>query len=224
VTAPTSFALPIATSASACQAPAPLLTAANFNILGAAAIASSGPTVITGGNLGLSPGTAVTGFPPGTIVLPAVEDVADATAAQAQTDAAAAFTYITGLTNGAALPADLSNLTLTPGLYMTATAETFNSGTLTLDAQGDANAVFVIQIGTTLTTSGSTQVVLANGAQAKNVFWAIGTSATLGVSTTFVGTLIADQSITVQTGASITGRAFALNASVTLDSVSSTAP
>jgi hypothetical protein len=223
-TAPASFALPVATSASACQSPAPLLTAANFNILAASAVTSSGPTIITGGNLGLSPGISVSGFPPGMVVLPAMADIADPTAAQAQQDAAAAYNSITGLANGALMPTDLSNLTLTPGLYTNPTTETLNTGSVTLDAQGDVNAVFVFQIGTTLTTYSGTQVVLANGAQAKNVFWAIGTSATLGSTSTFEGTLIADQSVTVQTGVSITGRVFALNAAVTLDSVSSTAP
>jgi hypothetical protein len=166
----------------------------------------------------------MTGFPPGTITLPALAYVSDSVAAQAQTDAAAAYTYATGLMNGAALPADLSNLTLTPGLYTNAAAETLNSGTLTLDAQGDANAVFIFQIGTTLTTISGTQIVLANGAQARNVYWAIGSSATLGTYSTFEGTLTALQSITMQTGAAITGRAFALNAAVSLDTNTSTAP
>lgn len=224
VTEPASFALPVATSASACQAPVPLLTAANFNILAASAVTSSGLTTITGGNLGLNPGISVTGFPPGVIVLPAMAYIADPTAAQAQQDAAAAYNYMTGLANGALLPTDVSNLTLTPGLYVSTTTVTLNTGTLTLDAQGDGNAVFLFQIGTTLTTFSGTQVVLANGAQAKNVFWSVGTSATLGTTSTFEGTVIADQSITVQTGVSITGRALALNAAVTLDSVSSTAP
>jgi hypothetical protein len=222
--APSSFALPIATSASACQAGVNLLSAANFNILGAATITNTGATVVTGGDVGLNPGTSMTGFPPGTITLPALAYVSDSVAAQAQTDAAAAYTYATGLMNGAALPADLSNLTLTPGLYTNAAAETLNSGTLTLDAQGDANAVFIFQIGTTLTTISGTQIVLANGAQARNVYWAIGSSATLGTYSTFEGTLTALQSITMQTGAAITGRAFALNAAVSLDTNTSTAP
>ncbi len=221
---PSSFAVPVSTSASACQAGVNLLTAANFNILGASTITNTGATTITGGDLGLSPGTSVTGFPPGTIAPPAIEHVTDGAAAQAQTDASAAYTYATGLTNGAPLPADLSNLTLTPGLYTNATAETLNSGTLTLDAQGDPNAVFLFQIGTTLTTIAGTQVVLANGAQAKNVYWAVGSSATLGTYSTFQGILTAVQSITMQTGAAITGRAFALNAAVSLDTNTSTAP
>jgi hypothetical protein len=222
--APATFALPVATSASACQAGVSLLTAANFNILGAATITNTGSTTVTGGNLGLSPGTSVTGFPPGTVVAPAQEDIADGAAAQAQADASAAYTYATGLTNGAVLPADLSNLTLTPGLYTNATSETLNSGTLTLDAQNDPNAVFIFQIGTALTTIGSTQIVLANGAQAKNVYWMVGSSATLGTYSAFQGTIIAYQSITLQTGATIVGRALALNAAVTLDSNTSTNP
>jgi hypothetical protein len=223
-TAPATFALPVATAASACQTGVGLLSAANFNILGAATVTNTGPTVITGGNLGLSPGTSVTGFPPGTIVAPAQEDITDIAAAQAQADAATAYTYATGLSNGAVLPADLSNITLTPGLYTNATAETLNSGTLTLDAQNDPNAVFIFQVGSTLTTSGGTQINLINGAQAKNITWAVGTSATLGASSAFQGTIVAYQSITLQTGATIVGRALALNAAVTLDSNISTNP
>jgi hypothetical protein len=222
--APATFALPVATSASACQAAPSLLTAANFNILGAATVTNTGPTIITGGNLGLYPGTSVTGFPPGTIVAPAQEDVTDGAAAQAQADAAAAYTYATGLTGGAVLPADLSNITLTPGLYTNATAETLGSGTLTLDAQNDPNAVFIFQIGTTLSTAGGTQIILINGAQAKNITWAVGTSATLGSYSSFKGDIIAYQSITLQTGATIVGRALALNAAVSLDSNTSTNP
>jgi hypothetical protein len=105
-----------------------------------------------------------------------------------------------------------------------ATAVTLNSGTVTLDAQGNANAVFIFQIGSTLTTIGGTQVVLANGAQAKNVFWQIGSAATLGTNSIFKGTVIALQSVTLQTGANLVGRAIALNAAVTMDTNMVTAP
>jgi hypothetical protein len=212
------------TSSQACQPPVPLGSAANYTILGSSTVTNTGPTVISGGNLGLSPGTSVTGFPPGTFVLPAMEDITTPTAAQGEADATIAYLYMAALPNGAALPIDLSGLTFMPGLYKNATAVTLNSGTVTLDAQGNANAVFIFQIGSTLTTIGGTQVVLANGAQAKNVFWQIGSAATLGTNSIFKGTVIALQSVTLQTGANLVGRAIALNAAVTMDTNMVTAP
>lgn len=212
------------TSSQACQSPVPLGSAANYTILGASTVTNTGPTVITGGNIGLSPGTSLTGFPPGTLVLPAFEDITTPTAAQGQADATIAYLYMAALPNGAALPTDLSGLTFTQGLYKNSSAVTLNSGTVTLDAQGNTNAVFIFQIASTLTTIGSTQIVLANGAQAKNVFWQIGSAATLGTNSVFKGTIIALQSVTLQTGANLVGRALALNAAVTLDSNAVTAP
>ncbi len=212
------------TSAQACQPPVPLGTAANYGILGASTVTNTGPTIITGENLGLSPGSAVTGFPPGVLTSPAIQDVTDPAAAQAQLDAAIAYHYMAGLPTGAALPGDLSGLTLTPGLYTNASTVALGSGTVTLDAQGNPNAVFIFQIGTTLTTIGSTQVVLTGGAQAANVYWQVGSSATLGTYSVFKGTIIALQSVTVQTGANLVGRALALNGAVTLDTNLVTAP
>ncbi len=212
------------TSSQTCQPPVPLGTAANFVILGASTVTNTGPTVISGGNLGLSPGTSVTGFPPGTFVAPANEQITTPAAAQGEADADIAYIYEAGLPGGAALPTDLSGLTLTQGLYKNAVAVTLNSGTLTLDAQGNTNAVFIFQIGSTFTSLGGTQVVLANGAQAKNVFWQIGSAATLGTNSIFKGTIIALQSVTLQTGANLVGRAIGLNAAVTMDTNLITAP
>ena len=212
------------TSSQACQPPVPLGTAANYGILGAATVTNTGLTVITGENLGLSPGSSVTGFPPGILTPPAIEDITDPAAAQAQLDAAIAYNYMAGLPLGAALPSDLSGLTLTPGLYKNASTVSINSGTVTLDAQGNQNAVFIFQIGTTLTTIGNTQVLLAGGAQAANVYWQVGSAATLGTYSTFEGTIIALQSVTLQTGASLVGRALALNGAVTMDTNLVTAP
>ena len=182
----------------------PLGSAASFEALAGSTVTNTGPTVISGGNLGLSPGSAVTGFPPGTLTPPAVMHVTDPIAAQAELDLVAAYIYAAGVQGAAVLPGDLSGLTFTPGLYKTASTVMLSAGNVTLDAQGNANAVFIFQIGSTLTTIGSTQVILAGGAQAKNIFWQVGSSATLGTNSIFQGTIIALQSITLDTGATLT--------------------
>lgn len=168
----------------------------------------------------------MTGFGPGmgTLTPPAVMHIADPAAAQAQLDLTAAYNSAAGLPGGATLPGDLSGLTFTPGLYTNASSVLLSAGNVTLDARGNANAVFIFQTGSTLTTIGSTQVVLAGSAQAKNVFWQVGSSATLGTSSIFMGTIMALQSITLNTGATLTGRALARNGAVTLDSNAITAP
>ncbi len=117
---------------------------------------------------------AVTGFPPGTLTPPAVMHVTDPTAAQAQVDLTTAYICTAGLPGGAVLPGNMSGLTFTPGLYKTSSTVMLSAGNVTLDAQGDVNAVFIFQVASTLTTIGSTQVVLAGGAQARNVFWQTG--------------------------------------------------
>ncbi len=212
------------TSAVACQAPVPLNSAAKFEALAGSTITNTGPTIITGGNLGLSPGSAVTGFPPGVLTPPAVMHVTDPIAAQAQLDLTAAYNYAAGVQGAAVLPGDLSGLTFTPGVYKNSTTVMLSSGNVTLDGQGNANAVFIFQVGSTLTTLGSTHVLLAGMAQAKNVFWQVGSSATLGTNSFFEGNILALQSITLDTGASLTGRALARNGAVTLDSNPVTAP
>jgi hypothetical protein len=221
----TDFMWSFTTSAVACQTSSvPLGSAANFEVLAGSTVTNTGPTVITGGDLGLSPGSAVTGFPPGTLVSPAVMHITDPTAAQAQLDLTTAYIYSAGLSGGAVLPGDMSGLTFAPGLYTTASTVMLSAGNVTLDAQGDANAVFIFQVGSTLTTIGSTQVILAGGAQAKNVFWEVASSATLGTNSIFQGTIISLQSVTLDTGATLIGRALARNAAVTLDSNTVTAP
>ncbi len=212
------------TSTVACQQPVPLNSAANFLVLAGSTVTNTGPTILTGGNLGLSPGSAVTGFPPGTLTSPAVMHVADPTAAQAQLDLTAAYNYAAGVQGAVVLPGDMSGLTFTPGVYKTSSTVQLSAGNVTLDAQGNANAVFIFQVGSTLTTIGSTQVILAGGAQAKNIFWQVGSSATLGTYSVFRGTILALQSITLDTGASLQGRALARNGAVTLDSNAVTAP
>ena len=212
------------TAANVCQTAVPLGSAANFVILAGSTVTNTGPTIISGGNLGLSPGSAVTGFPPGTLVTPAVMHITDPTAAQAQLDLTTAYNYAAGLPGGAVLPGDMSGLTFTPGLYKTSSTVMLSAGNVTLDAQGNANAVFIFQVGSTLTTLGSTHVILAGGAQAKNVFWQVSSSATLGTNSIFMGTILSLQSVTLDTGAALTGRALARNAAVTLDANAVTAP
>jgi len=213
------------TATVACQTSQVALgSAATFDVLAGSTVTNTGPTVITGGNLGLSPGSAVTGFPPGTLISPAEMQVTDPAAAQGQLDLTTAYIYTAGLPGGASLAGDLSGLTFAPGLYKTSSTVMLSAGNVTLDAQGNANAVFIFQIGSTLTTSGSTQVVLAGGAQAKNVFWQVSSSATLGTNSTFQGTIMALQAITLDTGATLNGRALARNAAVALDSNPVNAP
>jgi len=213
------------TSAVACQSSSvPMGSAANFEVLAGSTVTNTGPTIITGGDLGLSPGSAVTGFPPGTLTPPAVMDVTDPTAATAELDLTTAYLYTAGLPGGAVLPGDLSGLTIAPGLYTNSSTVMLSAGNVTLDAQGDPNAVFIFQIGSTLTTIGSTQVVLAGGAQAKNVYWQVSSSATLGTNSIFQGTILSLESITLDTGATLTGRALARNGAVAMDANTVTAP
>jgi hypothetical protein len=207
-------ALALASSAQA-QAPVSLGTAANFAVLGASTVTNTGPSVITG-DLGVSPGTAVTGFPPGTVN--GTIHAADAVAAQAQSALTAAYIDTAGRACQVALTGqDLGGLTLTHNVHcFTSSAQL--TGTLTLDAQGDPNAVFIFQIVSTLTTASGSRVNLINGAQSCNVFWQVGSSATLGTTTTFRGNILALTSITATTGATVDGRLLARNGAVTLDS------
>ena len=186
-----------------------------FAVLGASTVTNTGSSVING-NLGLSPGTSITGFPPGT-VNGTIHDT-DAFAALAQTElttaynAAASAPCVTNLTGQ-----DLGGLTLTPGVYCFASSAQL-TGILTLNALGDPNAQFVFQIGSTLTTASASSVVFSNGSQGENLFWQVGSSATLGTTTSFEGNILALTSITLNTNATIgCGRALARNGAVTLD-------
>jgi hypothetical protein len=213
------------TATVSCQTTVPPLgSAATFEVLAGSTVTNTGPTIITGGDLGLSPGSAVTGFPPGTLTAPADMEITNPVAAQAQLDLTTAYIYTAGLPGGAVLAGDLSGLTFPPGLYKNSSTVMLTAGSVTLDAQGNANAVFIFQIGSTLTTLGGTQVILAGNAQAKNVFWQVGSSATLGTNSIFEGTIMSLQSITLDTGAALTGRALARISAVTLDDNAVTAP
>ena len=223
-TPPVNFNVTVSTSASACQSPVPLGSASNYAILAGSSVtnASTGPdpTVITGGLVGVSPGTSVTGFVTGTFT--ATFDNTDAAAAEGSLTTA--YNQAAGLLLPAALPGDMSGITFTPGLYSTASAVTLNSGAVTLDAQGDPNATFVFQIGTTLIVAVGTQVTLVNGAQANNIFWQVGSSATLNGSSAFAGNIIALTMVSFGTNATLQGRAMARNGAVTLLSNTITAP
>ena len=202
-------------------APAPaqaqLGTAADFGVLAGSTVTNTGPSVIQG-SVGVSPGGAVVGFPPGIVLPPGVIHAADATASQAQTDLTTAYTTLMALPSQVDLTGqDLGGLILTSGVYSFNTSAQL-TGVVTLDGQGNPASPFVFQIGTTLTTASNSAVLLINGANGNNVYWAVGSSATLGTNTVFAGNILADQSITLNTGASITcGRALAQNGAVTLD-------
>ena len=160
------------------------------------------------GGLGVSPGTAVTGFPPG--IINGTTHAGDPTSAQAQLALTAAYDDAAGQTAGAVLLAgNLGGMTLVPGLYKSTSSLEISSGDLTLDAQGDANAVFILQMASTLTTTVGRQVILSGGAKAENITWQVGSSATLGTNSVFKGNILALASITVGTGASVEGRLLA---------------
>jgi methionine-rich copper-binding protein CopC len=190
-------------------------SASNFAILGGSTITNTGATTING-DLGLSPGTAVTGFPPGTVN--GTIHAGDSVAAQAQLDLTTAYGDAAGRTVGAiSVAGDLGGQTLAPGLYTSTSSLEITSGDLTLDAQGDANAVWIFQMASTLTTTSGRQVILSNRAKASNIFWQVGSSATLGTTSVFEGSILAMASITLTTGATLNGRALARTGAVTLD-------
>jgi hypothetical protein len=199
-------------------------TAENFAVLGASTVTNTGATVING-NVGVSPGSAITGFPPGIINNGALH-AADGPATAAHADFATAYTGFAGLASPPAnnlTDRDLGGMTLTPGVYRFNTAAASN-GMLTFDAQGDPEARFVVQIGTTLITSGDSSVALINGAEARNVFFQVGTSATLGSGSNFTGNILAYSSITAVGGTNVVGRLLALTEAVTMDTNRVVAP
>src|SRR5438094_58285 len=198
------------------QAPVALGAASTFAVLAGSTVTSTGATRVNG-DLGLSPGTAVTGFPPGTVN--GTIHAGDPAAAQAQLALTTAYNNAAGRTVGAiTIAGNLGGRTLTPGLYKSTSSLEISSGDLTLDAQGDANAVFIFQMASTLTTTSARQVILSGGAKAANVFWQVGSSATLGTGSVFKGNILALASITVTTGAAVEGRLLARTGAVTLDS------
>jgi len=186
-----------------------------YEILAGSTITNTGATRVTG-DLGLSPGTAVTGFPPGVLV--GTKHAGDAAAAQAQLALTVAYNNAAGTVGGIGLAGNLGGRTLAPGVYKSTSSLEISSGDLTLDAKGDPNAVFLFQMASTLVTTVGRKVILAGGAQAANIIWQVGSSATLGVNSVFKGNILAMASITVTTGASVEGRLLARTGAVTLDS------
>jgi hypothetical protein len=197
------------------MATVPLAGASNFAILAGSAVNSTGATTITG-DLGLNPGTSVGGFPPGLLV--GTLCVNNIISTQAKLDLTAAYNDAAGRTSTdiVSLSGNIGGLTLTPGLYKSTSSLQISSGDLTFDAKGNANAVFIIQIASTLTTTSGRKVILSGGASASNIYWQVGSSATFGTTSVFKGTVMALQSITFNTGATLDGRGLARNGGVTM--------
>lgn len=195
----------------------PSLGAADpFAVLAGSTVTNTGPTTLNG-SVGVWPGTAITGFPPG-IVTGGTINAGDSVAMQAQRDLTTAYNFAAGQSCSNVLTGqNLGGLTLTPGVYCFGSFAQL-TGTLTLNALSDPNGIFLFQIGSTLTTASGSSVVVTNGGTGNNVFFQVGSSATLGTTTNFAGNILALTSITLNTGANIDcGRALAQNGAVTLD-------
>lgn len=211
----------IASNANAASTSVGLGTATSYAVLGGSTVTNTGGSVLNG-DLGVSPGGAATGFPPG--IVHGATHTADAAAGQAQSDLITAYNDAAGQLPVTTVPTELGGTTLLPGIYDSSSGTFQITGTLTLNAQGNPNAVFIFHTATTLVTASSSSVNPINGAQACNVFWQVGSSATLGTGTGFQGSILALTSITVTTGATIVGRALARNGAVTLDTNTITVP
>ena len=196
-------------------------SAAPFAVLGSSTVTNTGPTVVNG-DLGVWAGTAVTGFGPGRVN--GTIHAGDTVAQHAQASLTVAYNDAAGRsTDPIGVAGDLGGQTLPPGLYKS-TSSLAITGDLTLDAKGNPNAVWIFQIASALTVNVDSRVVLSGGATSANIFWQVGSSATLGTHSVFHGTIMALASITIDTGASLDGRALARTAAVTLDTNSVTLP
>lgn len=195
------------------QATVELGGASNLAILAGSAITNTGATSVTG-NMALSPGSSIGGFPPGILV--GVIHINNEIATQAKLDLTAAYNDAAGrtTTDMVTLSGNIGGLTLTPGLYKSTSSLAISSGDLTFDAKGNVDAVFIIQIASSFTVTSGRQVFLAGGAKASNIFWQVGSSATFGTTSVFKGTLLVMQSITFNTGATLDGRALARTGTV----------
>lgn len=190
-------------------------SAAEFAVLGAATVTNTGATTVSG-DIGVYPGTAIAGL--GSIVHSGQVHATDAVAQAAQADALGAFNSLRDQSLTFNLSGqNLGNRTLTPGVYRFDTSADL-AGVLNLDALGDPNAMFVFQVGSTLTTASASVVNVLNAGGNTGIFFQVGSSATLGSGSVFAGNILADQSVTLNTSAMLCGRALALNATVTMDS------
>jgi len=192
-----------------------LNSASNFAVLLGSALTNTGATEITG-DLGLSPGTSIGGFPPG--ILTGTKHVNDDVARQAKLDLTAAYNDAAGRTSTdiVTLSGNIGGMVLTPGLYKSTSTLAISSGDLTFNAQGDEDAIFIIQIASSFTTTSGRKVILSGNAKASNIFWQVGTSATFGTTSVLKGTFMAMQSITFNSGATLNGRALARTAGIVL--------
>ncbi|HEV3158336.1 MAG TPA: ice-binding family protein [Candidatus Baltobacteraceae bacterium] len=186
-----------------------------FAVLGASTVTNSGPTLISG-DLGLSPGTGITGFGPGgAVVINGSIHAGDVPAAQAQLDLTSAYNNAAGRVNPQAVPADIGGKVIPPGVYK-APVSLAITGNVTLDGQNNPNSVFIFQMASTLTTSVNSSVTLINLANACNVFWQVGSAATINGSSIFNGTVLAQSSISLGTNTIVNGRLLARTGAVTL--------
>ena len=216
------FSWMFTTGAACIVQPIVLGTAGAFAVLAGSTVTNTGPSMITG-DLGVYPLTSVTGFPPGVLTGNQYPGIAPSDTAQgdltiAYNDAAGRTMCLTSIVG------DLGGMTLPPGLYKSTGFLSVVTGDLVLDAQGDANARWIFSMASELTVANSRQVTIIGGGSAANVFWQVGSSATLGTNSRFVGTIMADQSVSFATGAVLRGRALARIAAVTLDSTTITLP
>jgi type VI secretion system secreted protein VgrG len=211
-------------ASAAIVATVPLATSSNYAVLGAETVTNTGNSILDG-SLGVSPGSSITGFPPGLVLPPGTTDTTNAAAQQAQSDLTTAYLNAAGRPLDATTTADLANRNLVGGVYAgpSKSALTLN-GPLILDGAGDPSSVFIFQTDSTLITGSGSTVTLINGAQECNVFWQVGSSATLGTGSVFVGNILALTSITVTNSVTVHGRALARTGAVTLDNDTFTKP
>lgn len=207
------LAVSTSSSAFAAESRVGLGTAETYSVLAGQTVTNTGSSVLAN-NLGTSPGTAITGFPPG--IVGGMTHAADENSSLAQSDLVKAYDDAASRQPTEIVEGDLVGRTLVSGVYKANSSLELN-GTVTLDAQGDPNAVWIFQVGSELKTGSSSSVSLVNGASACNIYWQVGSSATLGTDSDFKGSIMALTSITVTTDATVEGRALARNGAVTLD-------